>query len=142
VFEIIVEHKDSGNHEKVRCGLDSCELGKSKDSILRLRGWKVAPRHVLLEKNIAGVFIKDISRGFGVSVNGNVCAGYGPMEEADVIEFGSYKVNVRLADAEEVSEANNLDGSDTADACEIEAKSPPFLVAVLIWNGQSLFIKS
>tara|TARA_B110001452_G_scaffold114497_1_gene94997 strand:- start:3936 stop:5585 length:1650 start_codon:yes stop_codon:yes gene_type:complete len=122
VFEIIVEHKDSGNHEKVRCGLDSCELGKSKDSILRLRGWKVAPRHVLLEKNIAGVFIKDISRGFGVSVNGNVCAGYGPMEEADVIEFGSYKVNVRLADAEEVSEANNLDGSDTADACEIEAK--------------------
>ena len=122
MFEIIVEHKDSGNHEKVRCGLDSCELGKSKDSILRLRGWKVAPRHVLLEKNIAGVFIKDISRGFGVSVNGNVCAGYGPMEEADVIEFGSYKVNVRLADAEEVSEANNLDGSDTADACEIEAK--------------------
>ena len=122
MFEIIVEHKDSGNHEKVRCGLDSCELGKSKDSILRLRGWKVAPRHVLLEKNIAGVFIKDISRGFGVSVNGNVCAGYGPMEEADVIEFGSYKVNVRLADAEEVSEANNLDGSDTADPCEIEAK--------------------
>ena len=122
MFEIIVEHKDSGNHEKVRCGLDSCELGKSKDSILRLRGWKVAPRHVLLEKNIAGVFIKDISRGFGVSVNGNVCAGYGPMEEADVIEFGSYKVNVRLADAEEVSEANNLDGSDTADACDIEAK--------------------
>ena len=121
MFEIIVEHKDSGNHEKVRCGLDSCELGKSKDSILRLRGWKVAPRHVLLEKNIAGVFIKDISRGFGVSVNGNVCAGYGPMEEADVIEFGSYKVNVRVADAEEVSEANNLDGSETADASEIVA---------------------
>jgi len=124
VFEITVENKDSGDQERVRCGLDSCELGKSKDSILRLRGWKVAPRHVLLEKNIAGVFIKDISRGFGVSVNGAACADYGPMEEADVIEFGSYRVNVRLAGTEEVRELNNVDVSDKANAVEIEPNEP------------------
>ena len=124
MFEITVENKDSGDQERVRCGLDSCELGKSKDSILRLRGWKVAPRHVLLEKNIAGVFIKDISRGFGVSVNGAACADYGPMEEADVIEFGSYRVNVRLAGTEEVRELNNVDVSDKANAVEIEPNEP------------------
>ena len=99
MFEIIVEHKDSGNHEKVRCALDSCELGKSKDSILRMRGWKVAPRHVLLEKNIAGIFIKDISRGFGITVNRTSCDHLVPCKNRMCSSLVRYKVNVRLADA-------------------------------------------
>tara|TARA_B100000767_G_scaffold272515_1_gene300358 strand:- start:4674 stop:6230 length:1557 start_codon:yes stop_codon:yes gene_type:complete len=65
-----------------------------------MRGWKVAPRHVLLEKNLAGIFIKDISRGFGITVNRTPCDQFGPMQESDVIEFGAYKVKVRLAEVE------------------------------------------
>ena len=60
MFEITVERKDGSDPETVRCALDSCELGKSKDSIVPMRGWKLARRHVLLEKNLAGIFIKDI----------------------------------------------------------------------------------
>ncbi len=120
MFEITVEHNDSGEQEKVRCALDSCELGKSKDSILRMRGWKVAPRHVLLEKNIAGIFIKDISRGFGISINGAACADYGPMKETDVLEFGSYKVNVRLAGVEAESDANNVVGKAAGNVVDTD----------------------
>jgi len=125
VFEITVESNDGGEQEKVRCALDSCELGKSKDSILRMRGWKVAPRHVLLEKNLAGIFIKDISRGFGIKVNGTACAEFGPMKETDVLEFGSYKVNVRVAGTELKTEALDDKGADNdlADTAHVEANN-------------------
>ena len=125
MFEITVESNDGGEQEKVRCALDSCELGKSKDSILRMRGWKVAPRHVLLEKNLAGIFIKDISRGFGIKVNGTACAEFGPMKETDVLEFGSYKVNVRVAGTELKTEALEDKGADNdlADTAHVEANN-------------------
>jgi|TARA_B110000238_G_scaffold31130_1_gene31535 pilus assembly protein CpaF len=100
VFEITVERSDGSDPETVRCALESCELGKSRDSIFPMRGWKVAPRHVLLEKNLAGIFIKDISRGFGITVNRTSCDQFGPMQESDVLEFGAYKVKVRLAELE------------------------------------------
>ena len=125
MFEITVESNDGGEQEKVRCALDSCELGKSKDSILRMRGWKVAPRHVLLEKNLAGIFIKDISRGFGIKVNGTACAEFGPMKETDVLEFGSYKVNVRVAGTELKTEAldDKAADNDLADTAHVEANN-------------------
>ena len=100
MFEITVERSDGSDPETVRCALESCELGKSRDSIFPMRGWKVAPRHVLLEKNRAGIFIKDISRGFGITVNRTSCDQFGPMQESDVLEFGAYKVKVRLAELE------------------------------------------
>ena len=100
MFEITVERSDGSDPATVRCALESCELGKSRDSIFPMRGWKVAPRHVLLEKNLAGIFIKDISRGFGITVNRTPCDQFGPMQESDVIEFGAYKVKVRLAEVE------------------------------------------
>ena len=100
MFEITVERSDGSDPETVRCALESCELGKSRDSIFPMRGWKVAPRHVLLEKNLAGIFIKDISRGFGITVNRTSCDQFGPMQESDVLEFGAYKVKVRFAELE------------------------------------------
>jgi pilus assembly protein CpaF len=123
VFEITVENNESGDQEKVRCALDSCELGKSKDSILRVRGWKVAPRHVSLEKNLAGIFVKDISRGFGIKVNGSACVEFGPMKETDVIEFGSYKVSVRVSVTEQQAEANEALAKDDEllDMAHVEA---------------------
>ena len=123
MFEITVENNESGDQEKVRCALDSCELGKSKDSILRVRGWKVAPRHVSLEKNLAGIFVKDISRGFGIKVNGSACVEFGPMKETDVIEFGSYKVSVRVSVTEQQAEANEALAKDDEllDMAHVEA---------------------
>ncbi len=108
MFEITVERKDGSDPETVRCALDSCELGKSKDSIVPMRGWKVASRHVLLEKNLAGIFIKDISRGFGITVNRTSCDEFGPMQDSDVLEFASYKVKVRLAEVGEEPGASNI----------------------------------
>jgi pilus assembly protein CpaF len=94
VFEIQVSSRDGKWQEKVRCGADACELGRSREVILRVRGWRVAPRHVRFEKELAGVFIEDISRGFGVTVNGKAITRHGPLNAEDIIEFGGFIAKV------------------------------------------------
>lgn len=94
MFEIQVSSRDGKWQEKVRCGADACELGRSREVILRVRGWRVAPRHVRFEKELAGVFIEDISRGFGVTVNGKAITRHGPLNAEDIIEFGGFIAKV------------------------------------------------
>lgn len=109
MFEIKVTTKDGKPHEEVRCGSDACEIGSSRDNIVRLRGWKMAPRHVRFEKELAGVFAVDVSRGYGLSVNGEKTERYGPLQPQDVIEVGAYKISVINHDAVVESENENLD---------------------------------
>lgn len=94
MFEITVSSKDGKWQDEVRCGADSCEIGRSRDVILRVRGWKVAPKHLRFEKELAGVFVVDISRGAGVTVNGESVERYGPLTHTDVIEFGGFNASV------------------------------------------------
>lgn len=94
MFEINVNSRDGKWQDKVRCGAAFCELGRSRDVILRVRGWRVAPKHIRFEKELAGVFIEDISRGFGVTVNGKSITRYGPLKTEDTIEFGGFIARV------------------------------------------------
>ncbi len=94
MFEIKVSSKDGKWQDSVRCGADSCVIGRSRDVILRVRGWKVAPKHVRFEKELAGVFVVDISRGAGVTVNGDEIERYGPLEPSDEIGFGGFVATV------------------------------------------------
>ncbi|MDO3386264.1 ATPase, T2SS/T4P/T4SS family [Gilvimarinus sp. SDUM040013] len=95
MFEIKVSSKDGKWEESVRCGADSCEIGRSRDVILRVRGWKVAPKHLRFEKELAGVFVVDISRGAGATVNGETIERYGPIASTDTIEFGGFTATVQ-----------------------------------------------
>ncbi len=94
MFEIKVSSKDGKWQDSVRCGADSCELGRSRDVILRVRGWKVAPKHVRFEKELAGVFVVDISRGSGITVNGQTVERHGPLAENDEIGFGGFVATI------------------------------------------------
>lgn len=121
MFEIQITNKSGKISETVRCGASSCELGRSRENILRVRGWKVAPKHVRFEKNLAGVFVEDISRGFGITVNGKKISRHGPITETDSIEFGGYIVNIVNHDEvdEELVE-QTLTGTIAADTTEAE----------------------
>ena len=57
MFEINVSSRDGKWQDKVRCGAASCELGRSREVILRVRGWRVAPKHIRFEP----VFLSKIS---------------------------------------------------------------------------------
>ena len=51
MFEIKVLDKKGGEVESVRCGADSCEIGSSRDGILRILAGKFRrDMHGLLEK--------------------------------------------------------------------------------------------
>jgi len=123
VFEITVTSKNGKDSESVRCGANACEVGRSRDSILRVRGWRVAPRHVRFEKMLAGVFVEDVSRGFGIAVNGNKVERYGPLQPADVIDMAGYKVSVvDHAEADELADQPVAGSSSEGDNSEVSSE--------------------
>lgn len=108
MFEIKVSSKDGKWQESVRCGADSCVIGRSRDAILRVRGWKVAPQHVRFEKELAGVFVVDVSRGSGVTVNGKAIERHGPLFGNDEIGFGGFIAKVVDHTVEQDAEAEGV----------------------------------
>mgnify|MGYP003668188481 CR=1 FL=1 len=98
MFEIKVLDKKGREVETVRCGADSCEIGSSRDGILRIRGWRIAPRHARFTRELSGVFIEDVSNGAGISINDNLIERHGPIVGDDTIVIGSYIVEVKMID--------------------------------------------
>lgn len=100
MFEVIVESKDSDT-QTLRCMLNRCGIGKSRDNLVQLRGWKVAGIHAEIEQGEDGLYIID-KVDAGTFVNSDRVDRYGPLTEADVIAIGNYRLSVRaLGVAEE-----------------------------------------
>ncbi|MDO6570178.1 ATPase, T2SS/T4P/T4SS family [Gilvimarinus sp. 2_MG-2023] len=136
MFEITVSSKDGKWQEAVRCGADSCEIGRSRDVILRVRGWKVAPKHLRFEKELAGVFVVDVSRGAGVSVNGETIERYGPLSSNDEIEFGGFKA--AIVDHSPDQEAESLVAELKTDSDEAQAAGQSGSVATAVEQSDKL----
>ena len=125
MFEIKVSSKDGKWQDSVRCGADSCELGRSRDVILRVRGWKVAPKHLRFEKELAGVFVVDISRGAGVTVNGETIERYGPLSSNDEIGFGGFIATVEDHSPDQEAEGKVADLQlEGVSASDLTAATP------------------
>ncbi len=97
MFKVLVTHNGGKELASVVCAARSCQLGKSRDNIVRLHGWRVAPLHARIEKTEVGLFVEDISRGFKLLVNGEEVKRHGPIMAEDEIEIAGYKVYVSLA---------------------------------------------
>ena len=90
MFEVVVITDNGANVERVRCTLRHCTIGKSRDNLVQIRGWRVAQVHCKVELTDKGLYVEDVSEGSGVSVNGNKVPFYGPIRSSDVISIGSY----------------------------------------------------
>lgn len=115
MFEISVTSKSGDFVEAAVCNGASCDIGKARDALIRVKGWSVAPRHVRVEKDLAGIFIEDVSRGFGLTVNGEMCKRFGPMSSGDVVEFGGYELRVVVNEAQPQTASDQTEG-EAADA--------------------------
>jgi len=109
MFEIKVLDKKGREVETVRCGADSCEIGSSRDGILRIRGWRVSPRHARFSRELAGIFIEDVSNGAGILVNDKMVERHGPILKSDSIVIGSYIIEVSIVDDVVVTEVSDLE---------------------------------
>ncbi len=120
MFELKVLDKKGREVETVRCGADACEIGSSRDGIIRIRGWRVSPRHARFTRELAGIFIEDVSNGNGITVNDTLIERHGPVSEQDLIMIGGYQVIVKLIEDTQVSaiDPNDLAGTPAVELTE------------------------
>ncbi len=95
MFDIII-NDDSGKKIKgVRCPINECGIGKARDNLIQLRGWRIAGYHAELRRHPDGVYVEEKTSN-GVKVNGKQVQRYGPLRSSDKIEIGSYVINVGI----------------------------------------------
>ena len=49
MFDIVVTTDKGKSSETVRCNINHCTIGKSRDNLIQIRGWRVANIHAELE---------------------------------------------------------------------------------------------
>ncbi len=104
MFDVIVITDKGTNVNRIRCSLKQCTIGKSRDNLVVIRGWRVAAVHCKIELTDKGLYVEDVSDGNGISVNGNTVPFYGPIRSSDVISIGSYDFRVGTATSEETDD--------------------------------------
>ena len=104
MFDIVVNTNKGKKIKGVRCPVNECGIGKARDNLIQLRGWKIAPHHAELRRQSDGVYVEDKTGAEGVLINGSPITRHGPLRTSDKIEIGSYIITVGVdesADADE-----------------------------------------
>src|SRR5690606_35390082 len=92
MFDVVVRTKAGKKLKGLRCPINECGIGKARDNLVQLRGWRIAPYHAVLQRTPEGLFIEDRSGNNDVRVNDKVISRYGPLHTADVITIGAYQI--------------------------------------------------
>jgi len=94
MFEVSVRAKGESEPQVQRCMLNKCGLGKSRDNLVQMRGWKIAGIHAEIEQRDDGLYVID-KVDAGTFVNDKKIDSYGPLEPSDVISIGNYQITVK-----------------------------------------------
>ena len=70
MFDVVVKTKAGKKLKGVRCPINECGIGKARDNLIQLRGWRIAPHHALIQRNPDGLYVEDKSGHNNVTVNG------------------------------------------------------------------------
>ncbi len=105
MFDVIVITDKGTNVNRIHCTLKQCTIGKSRDNLVVIRGWRVAAVHCKIELTDKGLYVEDVSDGNGISVNGNTVPFYGPIRSSDVISIGNYDFRLGTANSEEAADS-------------------------------------
>jgi len=104
MFDIVINTNKGKKIKGVRCPVNDCGIGKARDNLIQLRGWKIAPHHAELRRHADGVYVEDKTSGNGVLVNGEVHKRYGPLRTSDKIAIGSYVITVGVDESANADE--------------------------------------
>jgi pilus assembly protein CpaF len=104
MFDIVVITDKGKTTSRVRCNIKHATIGKSRDNLVPIRGWRIAPHHARIEMTDKGIFVEDTSEGIGTLVNGEKITYYGPIRSADVISIGAYDFRIGAVSSEEANE--------------------------------------
>lgn len=94
MFDVVVFNEKGKRLQGLRVPISECGIGKARDNLIQLRGWRIAGHHAELQQNAQGIFIEDRSGNGSTLVNGNAVDRYGPLKSSDKIQIGSFVISV------------------------------------------------
>lgn len=100
MFEVLVKTQKGMQVSKLRCNDERCSIGKNRDNMITLHGWKISKRHAEFVKKIDGIYISEVDDGAIVLVNGNKINQYGPVKSDDIVQIGDYHLSVNGLEAQ------------------------------------------
>ncbi len=109
MFDIVVNTNKGKKIKGVRCPVNECGIGKARDNLIQLRGWKIAPHHAELRRHSDGVYVEDKTGNEGVLINGTPITRHGPLRTSDKIEIGSYIITVGVDSSVEDEYVDDVD---------------------------------
>ncbi|MEX2517505.1 MAG: ATPase, T2SS/T4P/T4SS family [Gammaproteobacteria bacterium] len=92
MFDVVVYNDKGDKLQGLRVPITECGIGKARDNLIQLRGWRIAGHHAELQQNGEGIFIEDKSGHGNTMVNGKPIDRYGPLRSADKIQIGSFVI--------------------------------------------------
>lgn len=102
MFDVVVKTKAGKKIKGLRCPINECGIGKARDNLILLRGWKVAPYHAEIQRTAEGLFVEDKSGGDSL-INGEEFQRYGPLRSSDVISIGGFHITAGIDETAEGS---------------------------------------
>ncbi|KAI5913978.1 ATPase, T2SS/T4P/T4SS family [Thauera sp. 2A1] len=93
----------NGESREVLIDAGHAVIGKAATSAVRLGGWRLGREHARIRRGDRGLILEDLGHFSGTWVNGTRIVRHGPLEFADEIVVGAYRLRVRdLAGAAQV----------------------------------------
>ncbi|MDO5505029.1 MAG: ATPase, T2SS/T4P/T4SS family [Pseudoxanthomonas suwonensis] len=91
-IEVFVPGAES---RQIECMHAECSIGRDDANLVNLQGWTIAARHAVLSKDASGVYLMPLGGTEPVRINGTSVGGrHGPIDEADLIQIGDYRIKV------------------------------------------------
>ena len=129
MFKVSISHPEQAPqqaqvHEK------SFTIGKTRESEIRLDGWRVSKSHARVYKTDAGIYIQDLGHFHGTLVNGARIQQYGPLLASDNISIGGYLLSIehiveQTQRSSEVTDSSQmLHSSQDVDVTTLQLPTP------------------
>lgn len=94
MFDVIIRNEQGDIVATQNCKSHTCTIGRLTKNLITLKGWRIAGIHAELYAKKEGVYITDVSGGFGTKIAGQRITTFGPLMPDDVIRIGAYRLTV------------------------------------------------
>ncbi len=137
MFDISVKTKNNSSVSDLRCVLTHCTIGKSRDNLVQLRGWSIAPVHAEILQTNDGIYIEDRSDGAGTLLNGSKISGKaGPLSGDDTVSVGNYLISIDASKYEEQEKnKRRIQSQEILNTQEIRNANSILRSEVLMWRN-------
>lgn len=107
MFEVTITTAKGTDVGTVRCSEPTCVIGKDKQHLIKLHGFKVSREHAKLYYRDQGIFLEDRGSRTGTYLNSEKVESAGPLKDSDRIEIGGYHIFVKAENQYSTQNAQN-----------------------------------